>query len=71
MKILMRREDGTTYHVEYKPTSQHKQEIAVRDWLLSEGGRKPSEAAMEMGTMSFYRLHKLYRNLVITGKVKQ
>ena len=71
MKIRMVRGDGSEYFINYKPTSRKEQSDAYSRWLIKEGGRAPSEAAMEVSTMSEKKLRRMYKNLVIVGKVVQ
>jgi hypothetical protein len=72
MKMLrMRKNDGTTVEVAYKPTSNEQQGLAVARWLIKEGGRRPAEAAMEVAGKSAKQLRRLYQNLILTGKINQ
>lgn len=57
--------------MKYKPTSPSVQGKAVTRWLIQEGNRRPSEAAMEVATMSKATLRRLYKDLVTLGKVTQ
>lgn len=39
------------------------QQVAISDWLVKYGGRRPSEAAMEASRMGAAHRRKLFRNL--------
>lgn len=38
---------------------------AVTYWLIKKGGRRPSEAAMELATMGKKKLRKMYRDILV------
>jgi hypothetical protein len=71
MKTLkLIKDDGTVVDVPYRPTTSDVQGREVGRYLISKGHR-PSEAAMQVGTMSEVKLRKLYMNLVLLGDIKQ
>lgn len=45
--------------------------IAISRWLIKEGSRRPSEAAMEASEMKPRKVRELYDRLVRLGKIPQ
>jgi hypothetical protein len=68
-KLTISKSDGTIVDITYPPVPREEQERAISRWLLTEGRRRPAEAAMEVATTSVGKLRKFYRNLVMLDKV--